>query len=74
MNNPTHIPTMEGDQKELKMTVEYISFSAHSDYQQTEEFIDILQPPHIVCYFLLKITCIFYLLIILYLGSCSWCC
>ena len=48
MNNPSTVPSMEGEQLALKMTVEYISFSAHSDYQQTMEFIDILQPPHIV--------------------------
>lgn len=32
----------------LKMTVDYISFSAHTDYQQTSEFIRALKPPHIV--------------------------
>jgi len=31
------------------MTVDYISFSAHSDYRQTSEFIDELLPPYIVC-------------------------
>ena len=27
---------------------DYISFSAHTDYEQTSEFIKILNPPHIV--------------------------
>ena len=48
MNEPETIPTMAGDTLKLNMSVQYISFSAHSDYQQTKEFIDILQPPHIV--------------------------
>lgn len=30
------------------MTVDYISFSAHTDYQQTSEFIRALKPPNIV--------------------------
>ena len=28
--------------------LDYISFSAHSDYEQTSTFIRILKPPHIV--------------------------
>ncbi len=32
----------------LKMSVTPVSFSAHSDYQQTREFVDILEPPYIV--------------------------
>lgn len=48
MNSPQTIKSMTGETLPLRMTVEYVSFSAHSDYQQTEEFIDILQPPHIV--------------------------
>jgi len=28
--------------------LDYISFSAHTDYDQTSEFIRILKPPHIV--------------------------
>ena len=28
--------------------LDYISFSAHTDYEQTSEFIRILEPPHIV--------------------------
>ena len=27
---------------------DYISFSAHTDFEQTSEFIRILKPPHIV--------------------------
>ena len=32
----------------LSFAVAYISFSAHTDYQQTSEFIRQLKPPHIV--------------------------
>lgn len=39
---------MTGQKLPLKMSVDYISFSAHTDYQQTREFINILKPPHIV--------------------------
>lgn len=39
---------MSGQKLPLKMSVDYISFSAHTDYQQTREFINILKPPHIV--------------------------
>lgn len=39
---------MTGQKLPLKMSVDYISFSAHTDYQQTSEFIRILKPPHVV--------------------------
>ena len=32
----------------LKMSVDAISFSAHADFPQTSEFIDELQPAHVV--------------------------
>lgn len=32
----------------LRMSVAYISFSAHADFNQTSEFIDALKPPHII--------------------------
>lgn len=39
---------MSGQKLPLKMSVDYISFSAHTDYQQTSEFIRALKPPHVV--------------------------
>lgn len=39
---------MSGQKLQLKMSVDYISFSAHTDYQQTSEFIRALKPPHVV--------------------------
>lgn len=32
----------------LKMSVDAISFSAHADFPQTSEFVDELQPAHVV--------------------------
>ena len=43
----SHPPSV-GMDLPLKMSVEYVSFSAHSDCAQTGEFIDLLLPPHIV--------------------------
>ena len=48
MTEPSEIKTTAGVMVPLKMSVEYISFSAHSDFKQTREFVDILQPPYIV--------------------------
>lgn len=53
MSEPEEITTMSGQKLQLKMSVDYISFSAHTDYQQTSEFIRALKPPHVVCYTLL---------------------
>lgn len=39
---------MSGQRLPMKCSVDYISFSAHTDYQQTSEFIRTLKPPHIV--------------------------
>ncbi|KAH8024820.1 hypothetical protein MRX96_005528 [Rhipicephalus microplus] len=48
LSEPEEIATMVGQKLPLKMSVDYISFSAHTDYQQTSEFIRTLKPPHIV--------------------------
>jgi cleavage and polyadenylation specificity factor subunit 3 len=45
---PEEIITMSGQRLPMKCSVDYISFSAHTDYQQTSEFIRALKPPHIV--------------------------
>lgn len=51
LSEPEEITTMLGQKLPLKMSVDYISFSAHTDYQQTSEFIRILKPPHVVSMF-----------------------
>ncbi|KAI4785239.1 hypothetical protein KUCAC02_037882, partial [Chaenocephalus aceratus] len=48
MTEPDEICTMSGQKLPLKMSVDYISFSAHTDYQQTSEFIRALKPPHVI--------------------------
>eukprot|EP01112_Ceratiomyxa_fruticulosa_P019714 TRINITY_DN6513_c0_g1_i2.p1 TRINITY_DN6513_c0_g1~~TRINITY_DN6513_c0_g1_i2.p1 ORF type:complete len:794 (-),score=177.10 TRINITY_DN6513_c0_g1_i2:48-2429(-) len=48
LSEPAEITTSSGLNVPLEMSVDYISFSAHSDFLQTSEFIDILQPPHVV--------------------------
>ncbi|XP_034018669.1 cleavage and polyadenylation specificity factor subunit 3 [Thalassophryne amazonica] len=48
MTEPDEITTMSGQKLPLKMSVDYISFSAHTDYQQTSEFIRVLKPPHVI--------------------------
>ncbi|CAH2089086.1 unnamed protein product [Euphydryas editha] len=48
LSEPEEITSMSGQKLPLKMSVDYISFSAHTDYQQTSEFINILKPPHVV--------------------------
>jgi cleavage and polyadenylation specificity factor subunit 3 len=51
LSEPEEIMTMSGQKLPLKMSVDYISFSAHTDYQQTSEFIRILKPPTVVSSF-----------------------
>lgn len=48
LSEPEEITTMTGQKVALNMSVDYISFSAHTDYQQTSEFIRLLQPTHVV--------------------------
>ncbi len=48
LTEPKEIPSSKGPMLPLKMTVEYISFSAHVDFAQNSEFIDILKPPHLI--------------------------
>uniref|UniRef100_A0A5K3EH88 Cleavage and polyadenylation specificity factor subunit 3 n=2 Tax=Mesocestoides corti TaxID=53468 RepID=A0A5K3EH88_MESCO len=48
LSQPAEVPTMSGQMLPLKCSVEYISFSAHTDYQQTSEFIRELKPHHVV--------------------------
>ncbi|CAH0394985.1 unnamed protein product [Bemisia tabaci] len=48
LSEPEEVVAMTGQKLPLKMSVDYISFSAHTDYQQTSEFIRILRPQHVV--------------------------
>ncbi len=48
LSEPEEITAMNGQRLPLKMQVNYISFSAHTDYKQTSGFIRALKPPHVV--------------------------
>jgi cleavage and polyadenylation specificity factor subunit 3 len=48
LSEPEEVETMEGRMVPLQMSVHYISFSAHSDFEGTSTFIDSLSPPNIV--------------------------
>jgi len=48
MSEPEEILSLNGAKLPLKSSVHYISFSAHTDYEQTSEFIRLLMPNYIV--------------------------
>ncbi|KAH8268062.1 hypothetical protein KR018_010780 [Drosophila ironensis] len=48
LSEPEEITTLSGQKLPLNMSVDYISFSAHTDYEQTSEFIRMLRPTHVV--------------------------
>jgi cleavage and polyadenylation specificity factor subunit 3 len=48
MSEPSEITKLNGETVPLKMSVHYISFSAHSDFLQTSGFLDILMPPYVI--------------------------
>nr|CDS28250.1 Cleavage and polyadenylation specificity factor [Hymenolepis microstoma] len=48
LSAPSEINTMTGQKLPLKCTIQYISFSAHTDYQQTSAFIRELKPSHVI--------------------------
>ncbi|KAF9586674.1 Cleavage and polyadenylation specificity factor subunit 3 [Lunasporangiospora selenospora] len=48
MNEPDEIQTMNGQKLKLRMSVDYISFSAHVDYTQNSAFIDEVKAPYVI--------------------------
>lgn len=48
LTEPSDIVTMTGQKLPLRLSVDYISFSAHTDYEGTSDFIHTLNPPHVV--------------------------
>lgn len=48
LTEPKEFTGLAGVPVPLRMSVEYISFSAHVDFGQNSEFIDILKPPHLI--------------------------
>ncbi|TKA56850.1 hypothetical protein B0A53_01251 [Rhodotorula sp. CCFEE 5036] len=49
MNEPTEIQAVNGGAKiQRRLSVDYISFSAHVDYTQNSKFIDEVMPSHLI--------------------------
>ncbi len=48
LSEPEEIVAQSGQKLPRRCQIEYISFSAHTDYRQTSEFVRALRPPHIV--------------------------
>ena len=48
LNEPKDITTSAGDRVPVNLSINYVSFSAHSDYAQTSEFIAKLRPYHVI--------------------------
>lgn len=48
LDDPQEITAMNGQKLPLNMSVDYISFSAHTDYKQTSGFIRALKPPQVI--------------------------
>ncbi|KAG0801367.1 hypothetical protein G6F62_006727 [Rhizopus arrhizus] len=48
MNEPSDFQAMDGRKVPLKMSVDYISFSAHVDFTQNSKFIDEVKAPHVI--------------------------
>lgn len=48
LTEPKEIIALSGATLPMRMSVEYISFSAHVDFTQNSEFIDLLRPPHVI--------------------------
>lgn len=47
-DSPSEITTMAGQRVKVNCSIDYISFSAHTDYKQTTQFVRALKPAHII--------------------------
>ncbi|CAC44310.2 Cleavage and polyadenylation specificity factor subunit 3 [Caenorhabditis elegans] len=48
LSEPEEIVSLSGEKLPMRMQVGYVSFSAHTDYHQTSNFVKALKPPHLV--------------------------
>jgi cleavage and polyadenylation specificity factor subunit 3 len=48
MNEPDEIESVKGAKVPRRLSVDYISFSAHVDYSQNSEFIQQVKAQHVV--------------------------
>lgn len=49
MNEPEEIMSTKGTLIPRRLSVDEISFSAHVDYTQNSEFIEMVKAQHVVC-------------------------
>lgn len=54
LSEPQEVPSMHGGKLPLRMSVDYVSFSAHVDFIQNSQFIDFIRPHHLVTLLLLN--------------------
>lgn len=48
LSEPEEIVSLSGERLPMRMQVGYVSFSAHTDFNQTFNFVKALRPPHLV--------------------------
>jgi len=48
MTEPEEVISQKGVSIQRKISVDYISFSAHVDYSQNSEFIELVKAQHVV--------------------------
>ncbi|KAF1758067.1 hypothetical protein GCK72_014525 [Caenorhabditis remanei] len=48
LTEPEEIVSLSGEKLPMRMQVGYVSFSAHTDFNQTSNFVKALKPPHLV--------------------------
>ncbi|KNE58010.1 hypothetical protein AMAG_04837 [Allomyces macrogynus ATCC 38327] len=48
LSQPTEITSSSGSKLPMRCTIDYISFSAHVDFAQNREFIELINPTHLI--------------------------
>jgi cleavage and polyadenylation specificity factor subunit 3 len=56
LNEPEEIPSLKGSPIPRRLSVDYISFSAHVDYAQNSEFIEQVKAQHVVCLLFVSVS------------------
>jgi Cft2 family RNA processing exonuclease len=72
LSEPEEITTMSGQKLPLKCSVDYISFSAHTDCNQTTDFIRELRPPHVVRNEIINKIKKYFFFRLIFIDTCSW--
>jgi len=61
MTEPEEVMSQKGNPIQRKISVDYISFSAHVDYTQNSEFIELVKAQHVVRLSILSLSSISFL-------------